>query len=276
MVKVAVLLSVGRHPASGRARRAPLDARALELALRLPFEEIHAVHAGDPAEAALRDYLGMGLQRLTVLGMPPGSDPVPALTAHLAALAPDMIFAGSHAEGGEDSGMLPYLIGQVLGHTIVADVAGVSLADGQASLTQALPRGRRRLVETRLPVVAIVNAAAPEPRQSAFARARRGIVETIAAEAPADSFLESCEIRPWRPRPKRMRVPVGGSALDRLKAMTETKSGAGTLLIQPSAEDAARAIYDYLAEKRLIETARQPANMSDITSNLSQSGKPVN
>ncbi len=276
MVKVAVLLSVGRHPASGRARRAPLDARALELALRLPLAEIHAVHAGDPSEAPLRDYLGMGLERLTVLAMPPGSDPVPALTAHLAALAPDMIFAGSHAEGGEDSGMLPYLIGQALGHTIVADVAGVSLADGQASLTQALPRGRRRLVETRLPVVAIVNAAAPEPRQSAFARARRGIVETIAAEAPADAFLESCEIRPWRPRPKRMRVPAGGSAADRLKAMTETKSGAGTLLIQPSAEDAARAIYDYLAEKRLIETARQRGNMSDIASNLSQSGKPVN
>jgi electron transfer flavoprotein beta subunit len=276
MVKVAVLLSVGRHPASGRARRAPLDARALELALRLPLAEIHAVHAGDPAEAVLRDYLGMGLERLTVLAMSPGSDPVPALTAHLAALAPDMIFAGSHAEGGEDSGILPYLIGQALGHTIVADVAGVSLADGQASLTQALPRGRRRLVETRLPVVAIVNAAAPEPRQSAFARARRGIVETIAAEAAADSFLESCEIRPWRLRPKRMRVPVGGSALDRLKAMTETKSGAGTLLIQPSAEDAARAIYDYLLDKRLIETARQRGNMSDITSNLSQSGKPVN
>ena len=273
MIKAAVLLSVGRHPASGRARRAPLDARALELALRLPLAEIHAVHAGDPAEAALRDYLGMGLPRLTVLAMPPGSDPVPALTAHLAALAPDMIFAGSHAEGGEDSGMLPYLIGQALGHTIVADVAGVSLADGRASLTQALPRGRRRLVETRLPIVAIVNAAAPEPRQSAFARARRGIVETIAAEAPADSFLESCEIRPWRPRPKRMRVPAGGSALDRLKAMTETKSGAGTLLIQPSAEEAARAIYDYLLDKRLIEEPGPRREMSDFPPNLSHSGK---
>jgi electron transfer flavoprotein beta subunit len=49
MVKVAVLLSVGRHPASGRTRRAPLDARALELALRLPDADISAVHAGDAA-----------------------------------------------------------------------------------------------------------------------------------------------------------------------------------------------------------------------------------
>ena len=73
-----------------------------------------------------------------------------------------------------------------------------------------------------------------------------------------------------------MRVPAGGSAADRLKAMTETKSGAGTLLIQPTPEEAARAIYDYLLDKRLIEAAWQRGNMSDIASNLSQSGKPVN
>jgi electron transfer flavoprotein beta subunit len=214
---------------------------------------IHAVHAGDPTQAPLRDYLGMGLERLTVLAMPPGRDSVAALIAHLAALRPDMILAGACAEGGEDSGMLPYLAAQSLGYGVVADVAGLSVADGRASLTHALPRGRRRLVETRLPVVAIVNAAAPEPRQSAFARARRGIIDPIATDAPADSFLESCEIRPWRPRPKRMRMPTGGNALDRLKAMTETKSGTGTLLIQPTPEDAARAIYDYLLEKRFIE-----------------------
>lgn len=276
MIKVAVLLSVGRHPASRRARRAPLDAQALELALRLPDAEIHAVHAGDPAQTALRDYLGMGLERLTVLAAPPGSDPVPALIAYLVALAPDMVIAGSHAEGGEDSGMLPYLLGQSLGYAIVADVAGIGIADGWASLTQALPRGRRRLIETRLPTVAIVNAAAPEPRQSAFARARRGVVDSIAVEAPADDFLESCEIRPWRPRPKRIRVPAGGSALDRLREMTETKSGAGKLLIHPTPEEAARVIYDYLVEKHLIEASRRRRDMSDIAPSLSQSGKPVN
>jgi electron transfer flavoprotein beta subunit len=276
MLKLAVLLSVGRHPASGRPRRAPLDPRALELALRLTGAEIHAVHAGDPSQAVLRDYLGMGLERLTVLAIPPGSDPVPALITHLAALAPDITLAGSHAEGGEDSGMVPYLVAQSLGHAIVADVAGVSAAEDRASLAQALPRGRRRLIETRLPVVAVVNLAAPEPRQSAFARARRGIIDSVATPAPADAFLQACEIRSWRPRPKRMHVPVAESALDRLKALTETKSGAGTLLIRPAAEDAARAIYDYLLEKRVIEDAgpsRAASRMSDSPPNLSHSGE---
>lgn len=252
MVKVAVLLSVGRHPASGRARRAPLDARALEMALSLGRAEIDALHAGPADEPALRDYLGMGLEKLTVLTTPKGSDPVPALTAQLAQRMPDVILCGGRAEGGEDSGMVPYLIAQALGCAMVADVAALNIADGKASLTQGLPRGKRRLIETRLPVVAAVNAAAPAPRQSAFARARRGIIETIAADAPADTILDAYEIRPWRPRAKRMRLASAGSAADRLKAMTETKAGDGTVMIRPSADEAARAIYDYLIEKRII------------------------
>ena len=57
MIEVVVLLSVGRHPVSLRRRRAPMDARALELALRLPEVSILGLHAGDPEEPALRDYL---------------------------------------------------------------------------------------------------------------------------------------------------------------------------------------------------------------------------
>ncbi len=47
--------------------------------------------------------------------------------------------------------------------------------------------------------------------------------------------------------------------------MTETKAGEGRLLIQPSADEAARVIYDYLLEKRLIEEAaprREPPTLS--------------
>src|SRR5690349_249452 len=92
MIDVAVLLSIGSHPASGRPRRAPLDAQALELALRLTESgqtaRIHALHAGNPDEPSLRDYLGMGLDRLEVLETAPGADPVPALIARLRELAP--------------------------------------------------------------------------------------------------------------------------------------------------------------------------------------------
>ena len=151
MLEIAVLLSVGSHPASGRARRAPLDAQALELALRLAESgqtttRIHAIHAGNPAEPALRDYLGMGLDRLEVLETAPGADPVLALIARLRELSPAIILAGSSAEGGEDSGMVPYLIAQALNRTLIPDIVGIDLTDAEAALTQALPRGQRRLI----------------------------------------------------------------------------------------------------------------------------------
>src|SRR5579864_5010808 len=108
MLEVAVLLSIGRHPASGRAVRADLDARALELALGMAdAARVHAIHAGDPADPVLRDYLGMGIGELTVLSVRDG-DVAEALARYLGRLRPTIVLAGSRAECGEASGMLPY------------------------------------------------------------------------------------------------------------------------------------------------------------------------
>jgi electron transfer flavoprotein beta subunit len=123
---------------------------------------------------------------------------------------------------------------------------------GKAEVTQALPRGRRRLIATRTPVVVTAHAAAPDPRPSAFARARRGVIAIEPATALADEFLTGCDIRPWRPRPKLLRVARGGTALDRLKAATETKTGKGRLLVQPDPEEAAAAIFASLVEQGTI------------------------
>ncbi len=252
MIEVVVLVSAGRHPVSGRPRRSPLDARALELALRLPDAAVRVIHAGVPDEPALRDYLGMGLDRLTVLALSPGCDPVPALAAYLGQHVPDLLLTGARGEGGEDSGMVPYLMAQSLGCALIPDAVGIAVNAGTAEVTQVLPRGRRRLIPARTPVVVTTHAAAPDPRPSAFARARRGVIAIEPATAPADEFLTGCDIRPWRPRPKLLRVARGGTALDRLKAATETKTGKGRLLVQPDPEEAAAAIFASLVEQGTI------------------------
>ncbi len=93
-IEVAVLVSIGRHPITGRARRAEQDARGLELALAMaadrPGTRIDVLHAGPQhgeSEAALRGYLGMatgdeGVQAMTLLEQPEGSDAIPALVEH--------------------------------------------------------------------------------------------------------------------------------------------------------------------------------------------------
>ncbi len=59
-LEVTVLVSIGRHPVTGRARRADQDARGVELARSLADAEVSLLHAGELAEAsepALRGYL---------------------------------------------------------------------------------------------------------------------------------------------------------------------------------------------------------------------------
>ncbi|PWC31308.1 electron transfer flavoprotein subunit beta [Azospirillum sp. TSO35-2] len=256
MVDVAILLSVGRHPVSGRARRAPTDARALEMALGLPAVRRTALHAGDPASPALRDYLGMGLDRLTVLAMAHGCDPVEPLAAHLRSLSPGIVLTGNRAEGGEDSGMLPYRVAHTLGVAIVPDVVAITVeaGGGAAEVVQALARGQRRALRVALPFVATIHPAAPSARPSAFGPARRGRIDSVPVEAPPDAFLAACAARPWRDRPKRLTVgaPGSGGALDRLRAATEAKAGQGRLLVGPSPDEAALAIYECLQEQGVL------------------------
>jgi electron transfer flavoprotein beta subunit len=113
--ELAVLVSLGRHPESGRPRGALSDARALELALNVDGARVEAIHAGNPHEPALREYLGMGCAGLTVSVMSPEEDAVPRLVGCLRALRPAVILAGAAAETGDGSGMVPYLVATVLG-----------------------------------------------------------------------------------------------------------------------------------------------------------------
>jgi electron transfer flavoprotein beta subunit len=252
---IAVLVSIGRHPASGRARRAERDARALELALRLSRSAPPLViHAGDPGEPAVRDYLGMGLDSLTVLHLPADADPLPALIEYLKDLRPRLVLAGTGAEAGEGSGLLPYAIAQALDAAIAADVADIERAGDRLDLLQALPRGRRRRLSAALPAVVTVGLAAPPARPFAFGPARRGRIDVVEAAIVPDAERASWQLRPARARPKRLKVAAGGTAAERLRAATEIAAGRGRLLVNPSPADAARAIWDYLRAEGIVRS----------------------
>jgi electron transfer flavoprotein beta subunit len=249
---VAVLVSLGRHPASGRMRPARADARALELALRLSDARLHVIHAGNPAEPALRDYLGMGVADLTVLDLPEGADPLPALADRLKSLRPALVLTGQRAEIGEDSGLLPYLLAEALGAALVPAVVALTVDGDEAALQQALPRGRRRDLRAALPLVATVSPSAPAPRLPAFGPARRGRIETLPVMAPADAARGEWKEKPARRRPKRLKVMGKGSAADRVKAVTEMQGGKGRLLTDITPEAAAEAVWAYLVEEGIV------------------------
>ncbi|MDH3689279.1 MAG: electron transfer flavoprotein subunit beta [Gammaproteobacteria bacterium] len=248
------LVSIGCQPASGRPRRASMDARALELGLKLVGDHLSLLHAGDPDHPVLRDYLGMGVSQLSVLCLPPSADVVPTLVYHLRDEGADIVLTGQQAEGGEDSGMVPYLLGESLGMAVVANVVEISLGDGAAQVLQALPRGQRRELLVRLPFIAAVGQAAPAPRQVAFARSRRGHILKMDPAVVQIDDRQRGDRRPARRRPKRLQTAPAGGAADRLKAASGMQTGGGRVLQNLDPDAAAHAIFSYLVEHGVIRS----------------------
>ncbi|SIS55945.1 electron transfer flavoprotein subunit beta [Neptunomonas antarctica] len=257
-LKIVSLISIGQHPASGRARRAEQDGRAVELGMTLAAssstQNLTVLHAGDSQQAALRSYAGMGLESVRVLQLRESADAVKTLSEYLHKHAPDIILTGVRAESGESSGMMPYLLGESLGWPVVSRIADiVSIKEGVAEILQALPRGQRRALTVRLPFIASVDNAAPEPRQSAFGPANRAFMEQQQCHSEPDTARNGWSIVSARKRPKRLKIVKAKTAADRFKAATAKPQGAGGKIMknQPAAEQA-QAIFDLLLEEGVL------------------------
>ncbi|MDH2296669.1 electron transfer flavoprotein subunit beta [Cobetia sp. 29-18-1] len=298
-LEVVSLVSLGQHPVSGRLRRAEQDARALELCLALERQSApgavslsvwHAsgseIAPGSEQDQALRGYLGMGLESLTLVTPDAlGADPLkavgslmaddsslkdvdslkavdqpvidvwPLLVTRLKQAAPQLVVCGGQGETGEGSGLLPHLLAESLGWPLVEGIVAIESCDGlHVTALQALPRGQRRRLRVKLPALVSVDSAAPAARQSAFAQARRGELSSLASgELVHDAQAEAFGVAPARKRPKRLKRIKATSARDRFKAAAaKAEGGGGKRLEGVSAEEGAAEILKLLREEGVL------------------------
>lgn len=252
--RITALVSVGRHPESGRARRAEQDARAVEMGIALAGNELEILHAGNPHDEALRGYAGMGIAALRVLSTASKCDAVAVLGHYLKQNCPDVILTGGRAERGESSGMLPFLLAEALAIPVVVGIAQIiSLNGTDAEVLQALPRGQRRRLRITLPFIASVDMAAAAPRQNAFGPAKRARIASQPGIGAQDEAMSAWEIAPARKRPKRIKKVKAKTAADRFKAATaKSQSEGGKVLQNQPVSEMAQAVFDLLLQEGVI------------------------
>ncbi|CAL8477282.1 MULTISPECIES: electron transfer flavoprotein subunit beta/FixA family protein [Caballeronia] len=251
-MKIAVLVSTGRHPVSGTARYSRNDAAALAIAIdiaKAQRAQLDVLHAGDPANPALAEYLALGAPKVEVLNTQ--GDACAALAARLAGY--DLVFTGTRAEGAFDSGTLPYKLADALNVPLVGAAVDVSVTKEGVEVRQFMPKGLRRRVRAPLPALVAVHPLANAAPRYAYARMREGHVAPVAASAPVDRESTAWNIGPITAKPKKLAAPEKRSGHARMLGATTTESRGGSVVIEGSSVEKAQVILAYLREHQLVD-----------------------
>jgi electron transfer flavoprotein beta subunit len=252
--RIAVLVSVGRHPVSGVARYSRNDAAALETGLALAKEHgatLDVLHAGDPANPALEDYLALGAPRVEVLTCLADGDAVAALTVRVQGY--DLVLTGTCAEGAYDSGMLPYQLADALGYPLLGSAVDASVAGGKVTVRQFLPKGVRRRVQASLPAVVAVHPLAAVTPHYAYARLRAGSIDTQHVPPREHADAAQWTVAAAQHKPVRLAAAEKRSGHARMLSATTTESRGGSVVIEGTSVEKAQVILGYLREHQLID-----------------------
>jgi electron transfer flavoprotein beta subunit len=224
----------------------PFDANAVEEALRLrdgaDGGEVAVVSMG-PAKAqdALRKALAMGADRAVLISdeVATGSDLVAtsyALAKALERETADLVLFGQQA-GDSDGAVLWAAVADRLRVPVVSQAAEITHADGNLTVKRQTEFGYD-VIETPLPAVVAVSDAINEPRYPSL----KGIMG--AKSKPQETLsLTELGVEPDRAGEQGSRTEV--YSLNEPPARGESRKIEGD-------GNAAQAVLDFLAEKRLI------------------------
>src|SRR3989442_446458 len=231
---------------SGEGALNPFDANAVEEALRLKEStgagEVVLVSMGPPkAQDALRKALAMGADRAVLVSddAAAGSDLVAtsyALAKALEREQADLILFGQQA-GDSDGALLSGAVADRLRVPVVSQAAEVTHADGKLTVKRQTEFGYD-VIEAPLPAVVAVSDAINEPRYPSL----KGI---MGAKSKPQETVSLAELGV---EPERAGEP--GSRTE-VYALNDPPARGDSGKVDDDG-NAAQAILDFLAEKRLV------------------------
>lgn len=195
-----------------------------------------------------------------------------AIDAYLTALALsrvirdldcDMVLCGTRSED-EGSGQVPPILAELLDLPQLTCVIGFEIGGdgGTVKAIRGLERGRRQIVESALPAVIALEAAARQPRYVSqralqMARTRAIDVQPLAGVLQDDcASVRTVRVAPPRPRAKKAAAPVSSlSAADRLSFVMQggvTPREEGSLL-EGEPDDLAEQLLQILSRAGLLD-----------------------
>lgn len=247
---VAVCLCPAREMPTGDFRTGSLDLRALEMALSLTSKP-YCLSADAVNRESLAPYFGLGATRITAIPQSENAANVADILAN--ALSPDLpqiILAGANAECGLGSGTVPYQLAERLLMPVVPNIMKITTRSDDAVVVQAMPWGKRRLLEVKYPFVATVAATAPEPRGFSHRRAAEGQVDGsfAAVREPNPEFVSDRRIHGQRTRPLSSHAlvrfrEINGEQSDTLSSRTVTPA---------TGEEGAELLIKALRDQRVL------------------------
>jgi electron transfer flavoprotein beta subunit len=254
---ITTLVSAGRHPVSGEPRHCHNDSLAMMLGLNIvesTSAKHHVLHAGNPDNKALTEYLALGAGQVDVIPISDNTDVIDCLAAQLNHV--DLILTGSRAESGEDSGLLPYLLAEKLGIPLVVNALAIKSNTNTIEVLQFLPKGKRRHVTVKLPAIIAVHPLAPANLNFSYARQISGEIKSLPAPHPP-THSENDHQAQWQTqaairKPIKLKAPESKSGHERMMSAISSESKGGAVVNNGNSVEKAQVILGYLREHHLI------------------------
>ena len=249
----------------------PYDERAMEIASTmksvLGAGEIVVVTLGPVfAESELMRCLALGADRFVRVDESDSVDSFQKssyLAQAIRPLEPDLVLCGKESLDTQ-KGQLGAFLAQRLGLPFVSAITELSIENRKAQVQRSAGRGRREVIECRLPALFSVDLGAREPHLPTYRdkqAAHTLPVEVLTMEQGAASPMVRSEgMMPPRPRPKWVRpINSGLEAHDRIQQLlTGSRVEKKGLILKGNSESQVEGILSFLKEIGVLKLEETP------------------